>query len=109
LLHLEANIAQSPKLLDLIALNDLIAAKQVSCLSHKVSRLASDDIPQRRVILALSVLMPDQIALGQIFDGNNDVRHAISIGLLDQVRKTVFHFSKLSNPPPQKQCRNADA
>ena len=75
LLDFEAHVLQRPKLLDLVALNDLLAAKEISRLAYEVARLACDDVTQRFISFALSGLMADQVALGQIFDGDDDIGH----------------------------------
>ena len=62
LLHLEAYILQRPEFLDLVALNDLPAVEQIGCLAREIARLASDDVAQRRVALALSGLVTNQVA-----------------------------------------------
>src|SRR5262249_30731905 len=62
-LHFEVDIPQSPKLLELVTLNDLLAVKQIPRLAHTVARLASDNVAQRRIALAFTGLMTNNVAL----------------------------------------------
>src|SRR5262249_13393550 len=74
-LHLEADIPQRPEFLDLVALDDLPAVEQIVRLAQKISRLSSDDVPQRRITLTLIGPVTDQIPLRQIFYRYGDIGH----------------------------------
>src|SRR5262249_44945176 len=66
-LHLEADIFQRPEFLDFVALNNLSAVEQIYRLTQEISRLSSNDVPQRRIMLSLSGLVTDQIPFRQFF------------------------------------------
>src|SRR5262249_1484963 len=105
LLDLEAHILERPELLYLVALNDLAPAEHVERLPRKVAGLAPYDVAQRRLVpppFASSVA--EQVALRQIFNGYDGIRHGS-----DQIRKTLLHRSKSTDAEPQKKGRHADA
>ena len=90
-----------PEFLDLVALHDLPPARKIGRLACEIARLAAQSRPAKRVALALGRLMPDQIALGEIFDGDDDVGHWVW-RRSDQIGKALFHFPELANSEPQE-------
>jgi len=77
--NLEANIPERPEFLDFIALNDLSPMNNIEQLACEIAEFMSDDVPQGRVFEAcwLSGPVSDQVAFGQIFDGDGRLRHPI--------------------------------
>ena len=54
--------------------------------------------------------MSDQIALREIFDGDDVVGHwLLKHGDSDHIRKALFHFPELADAEPQKNYRNDGA
>ena len=53
--------------------------------------------------------MTDQIALGQVFDGDDGFRHVCYRSNSNEIRKAFFHLPKLRNAEPQKKRADTDA
>ena len=100
---------ERPEFLDFVALHDLRAANEIERLARKIARFATDHVAQRRIALALARLMPDQIALREIFDGNDEYRTWLDSRRSDQIGKTLFHLPELADTKPQKKDGDADA
>src|SRR5262245_21002808 len=75
LLHLEADVLECPEFLDLVALNDLFSFEEFLCVTSKVLDLSRHHITEGRVALPCRRMMAYQIALGEIFNGNNRFGH----------------------------------
>src|SRR5262245_35435964 len=73
--HLKAHVLERPKLLDLVALDNLSAMEKIPRLSPEIAGLSRDDVAQRRVRLALGCLVTNQVAFRQILDGDNGIGH----------------------------------
>src|SRR5262249_50151230 len=77
---LEAHILERPQLLYLVTLTDLTPAEQVDCLARKVAGFAGDDVAQRMVVQSLFARsVAEQVALGQIFNGDDGIWHGGAI------------------------------
>jgi hypothetical protein len=72
-LNLEAHVLQRPELLDFITLNDLPAMGKVDGFARKVLRFSRQHFTKRRALL--TVAMSNQIALREVFDGDDVVGH----------------------------------
>jgi hypothetical protein len=73
LVNFEAHILQRPKFLDLVTLNDLPAMDKVESFARKALPFSRQHLTKSRLLLMFA--MPNQIALGQIFDGNDVIGH----------------------------------
>src|SRR5262245_44936180 len=105
LLDLEAHILERPELLYLVALNDLTPAEQVDRLARKVAGLACNDVAQRMVVQPLFAgSVAEQVTLGQIFDGDDGIRHGDAIQA--QIRSAKL-FSIALNRRMPNQRKNA--
>src|SRR5262249_28513923 len=74
--NLEAHIAQSPELLDFVALHDLAATHEIEAFPREVASFPGDDVAQRNVAFALGRLVADQITFGNIFGSDDGVGHS---------------------------------
>src|SRR5262249_53771420 len=105
LLDREAHIPERPELFYLIALNDLTPAEHVDCLARKVAGLACDHVAQRMVVPSLFASpVAEQVALGQIFNRDDGIRHGGAIQA--QIRSAKL-FSIALNRRIPNQRKNA--
>ena len=113
--HLEAHVLERPELLDLVALNDLPSAEEISRLAREIARLAADHVAQR--------CMYSRARLDDRSDSVlRDSRRRWIFGMIsghqvqgdylahsDQIGKAFFHLAKLADAKPQEKCCDADA
>src|SRR5262249_50246661 len=80
LFDFEAHILERPELLYRVALNDLAPSEHVDCLARKVVGLAHNDVAQSMVVLPLFAgSVAEQVALRQIFNDDDGIRHSCAI------------------------------
>src|SRR5262249_32845938 len=78
-LDLETHIVERPEYLYLVPLYDLSPAQHVEGLTPKILHSARNDLAKRHIPTAPSGHMSEEIAFGQIFDGNDGVGHGMMI------------------------------
>src|SRR5712691_2060846 len=104
LLDLEAHAPQRPEFLYLVALDNLPSAHEIGHFSREVASLARDDIAQRRVTLALTGPVTDQVSLGKVLDTDGG-RHQITSAKLFSMRRNwrrPNHRNKTVTPRPSR-------
>ncbi len=72
-MDLEIDVLERPEFLDDVALYDLLAAKEIDRFAAGAAKPAAEKVAKIGVALNAASLteMPEEIVLGQIFDGDD--------------------------------------
>jgi hypothetical protein len=89
--NLEAHIPERPEFLDFITLNDRSPMNNIERLAGESAEFASDDVPEGHVfeVCSLPRSVSNQVAFGQIFNGDGRLRHRITSATFSFASKLV--------------------
>ena len=104
-LDLETDVLERPEFLDLVALNDLAAAKRIDCLSREVPRFPGNHVAQRGITFALSRTVADQGISCQRFSTEMTVSDMLQI----RSAKRLFRLAELADAEPKEKAGHGEA